>query len=75
MADHWNFVAAAYGLAVLVLGGLAGGTALYRSRWEKKELEEHIEKYERHHREHRARHGRHVADPVPPNAGGAPRPS
>jgi hypothetical protein len=21
MADHWNFVAAAYGLAVLVLGG------------------------------------------------------
>jgi len=21
MADHWNFVAAAYGLAILVLGG------------------------------------------------------
>ena len=60
--------------AVLLLGGLAGGGAWYVSRREKKELEEHIEKYERNHREHRARHGRHVADPVPPNLGGAPRP-
>jgi len=60
--------------AVLVLGGLAGGTALYLSRWEKKELEKHIEKYERHHREHRERHGQHVGDPAPKNPGGAPRP-
>ena len=60
--------------AVLLLGGLVGAGALYFSRWEKKELEKHIEKYERHHREHRERHGRHVGDPSPSNPGGAPRP-
>lgn len=60
--------------AVLLLGGLAGGTALYLSRWEKKELEKHLEKYERQHREHSARHGSHAGNPASSNPGGAARP-
>ena len=59
--------------AVLLLGGLAGACALYVSRWEKKELEKHIEKYERYHREHRAQHGSHVTDPPSPDFGRTPR--
>lgn len=59
--------------AVLLLGGLAGAGALYVSRWEKKELEKHIEKYERYHREHRALHGDHISDPPSPDTGRTPR--
>jgi hypothetical protein len=55
--------------SVLLLGGLAGAAALYVSRWEKKELEKHIEKYDRYHREHRAQHGDHISDPPAPNPG------